>query len=645
MSADNLLITLPDGAVRHYSKPTSLELIAKDISSGLARAVICGTVNDEQYDLSDVIEEDASIQLHKIEDEVGLHVMRHSCAHLLGHALKQLYPNVQMAIGPVIDNGFYYDIDLETKLTPEDLPKIEKRMMKLAQSSYAVIKKMTSRDEAIKIFKERGEDYKVALLEDIKDNQVGVYYHQEYIDFCRGPHVPNSRFCKAFKLTHLAGAYWRGDAKNKMLQRIYGTAWESKDALKTHLEMIAEAEKRDHRKLGKRLDLFHLQEEAPGMAFWHQKGWTLFQLIEQYMRGKIVEYGYREIRTPQVLDRNLWEKSGHWDKFSDNMFTTNTESRDYAIKPMNCPGHVQIYNQALYSYKDLPLRLAEFGLCHRNEPSGTLHGLMRVRSFTQDDAHIFCTPEQIQQEVQECINMVFDIYQDFGFDKIELKLSTRPEQRVGADEVWDLAENTLIEILDKKYQWQLQEGEGAFYGPKIEFTLTDAIGRKWQCGTVQLDFSMPERLEASYVDIDNDKKTPIMIHRAILGSLERFIGILIEEFEGNLPLWLSPTQAVIINISEGQIPYAKKVMQQLSNAGVRVESDFRNEKIGYKIRQHTMQKVPLLLIIGDQEVTDGTVALRFRNGEDKGAFQIGTLCDNINQAIAKKVIAEKSDCF
>ena len=485
---------MPDGATRSLPKPTSLELIAKDISSGLARAVVCGTVNGQQRDLCDAIVDDAHIALHKVEHDEGLHVMRHSCAHLLGHALKQLYPEAKMAIGPVIENGFYYDIDLDTKLTPEDLGEIEKRMVKLAKTAYPVVKKMTPIKEAIDIFKQRGESYKVALLEEIEDNEVGLYYHQEYIDLCRGPHVPNIRFCKAFKLTHLAGAYWRGDANNKMLQRIYGTAWENKEALDEHLAMLAEAEKRDHRKLGKRLDLFHLQDESPGMAFWHKKGWTLFQLMEQYMRQKIEQYNYQEIRTPQVLDRSLWEKSGHWEKFSENMFTTNTENRDYAVKPMNCPGHIQVYNQSLYSYRDLPLRLAEFGLCHRNEPSGTLHGLMRVRSFTQDDAHIFCTPEQIKEEVKGCIDMVFDVYQDFGFDKIEIKLSTRPEQRVGSDEVWDLAEQTLIDILDGNYDWELQEGEGAFYGPKIEFTLTDAIGRKWQCGTVQLDFSMPDRL-------------------------------------------------------------------------------------------------------------------------------------------------------
>lgn len=631
-----LLITLPNGATRSLDNPTSLELIARGISSSLLRSVVCGEVNYRLYDLCDPIEQDAHITLYKIDDQKGLEVMRHSCAHLLGHALKQLYPQAQMAIGPVISDGFYYDIDLDVKLTPDDLHKIEARMTKLAKVAYPVIKKMTPIDEAIALFKQRHEPYKVALLEEIEEDQVGLYYHQEYIDLCRGPHVPNSRFCKAFKLTHLAGAYWRGDTKNKMLQRIYGTAWATTTDLDNHLHMLAEAEKKDHRKLGKRLGLFHLQEESPGMAFWHQKGWILFQLLEQYMREKISQYGYQEVRTPQVLDRNLWEKSGHWEKFSDNMFTTHTENRDYAVKPMNCPGHVQIYNQALYSYRDLPLRLAEFGLCHRNEPSGTLHGLMRVRSFTQDDGHIFCTPKQIEQEVKSCIDMVFDVYGDFGFDKIALKLSTRPEQRVGSDQVWDLAENTLIHVLDEKYQWELQAGEGAFYGPKIEFTLTDTIGRKWQCGTVQLDFSMPERLGASYIDTDSHKRTPIMIHRAILGSLERFIGILIEQYEGNLPLWLSPIQAVVMTISEKHVDYATAVMKKLSTRGIRCESDFRNEKISYKIRQHTLQKTPLLLIIGEKEVNSESVALRLRGGEDKGDYEISTLCDRILQAVENK---------
>lgn len=647
LSDNSLLITLPDGATRSLPQPTSLELIAKDISSGLARSIVCGKVNDQLHDLTDPILSDASIRLYKVTDEEGLEVMRHSCAHLLGHALKQLYPEAKMAIGPVIEHGFYYDIDLDTTLTPEDLHNIQQRMMKLAKHAYPVIKKITPIKEAINTFKQRGEDYKVMLLEEIEDKEVGLYYHQEYIDLCRGPHVPNSRFCQAFKLTHLAGAYWRGDAKNKMLQRIYGTAWANKAALDSHLTLLAEAEKRDHRKLGKRLDLFHLQEEAPGMAFWHKKGWVLFRLMEQYVRKKNLQYGYQEIRTPQVLDKSLWEKSGHWDKFSDNMFTTHTEHKDYAIKPMNCPAHVQVYNQALYSYRDLPLRLAEFGLCHRNEPSGTLHGLMRVRSFTQDDAHIFCTPDQIKEEVQSCLDMVFDVYQNFGFDSdnVSIKLSTRPKQRVGSDAVWDLAENTLMSVLDSHYQWELQPGEGAFYGPKIEFTLTDAIGRKWQCGTVQLDFSMPERLGAHYVDAQSNKKVPIMIHRAILGSLERFIGILIEQYEGHFPLWLAPTQAIVMTISEKQNDYAKQVTQTLSLAGIRVESDFRNEKIGYKIREHTLQKIPLLIVIGDKEINNKTVSLRLCNGDDKGSYPIDKLCDSIKQTVAEKSLAVMSTHF
>ncbi len=623
------IITLPDGSKRAFEDAVTVMQVASDIGTGLAKATIAGRVNGQLKDACDLITEDADLQIITLKDEDGLHIMRHSCAHLLGHALKQLYPSAKMAIGPVIENGFYYDIDLEEKITPEDLSKIEKRMTELAKTKYEVIKKMTPRDEALAIFKERGEDYKVELIEDMPaETEFGFYYHQEYIDMCRGPHVPNMGFIKAFKLTHVAGAYWRGDSDNKMLQRIYGVAFADKKELKDYLTMMEEAEKRDHRKLGKQLDLFHVDELAPGMAFWHPKGSTLYRIVEDYMREQLRENDYHEIRTPLIMDRVLWEKSGHWDKFKDNMFTTETENRDYAVKPMNCPGHIQVYNHNLSSYRDLPIRLAEFGLVHRNEPSGTLHGLMRVRSFTQDDAHIFCTPEQIKEEVQACIDLVFTTYADFGFDNIQVKFSTRPEQRVGSDDVWDAAEEALEQTLkDAGLEYALQPGEGAFYGPKIEFQLKDCIGRVWQCGTIQLDFSMTqaERLNAVYIGPDNEKHHPVMIHRAILGSLERFVGILVEHYEGKFPTWLAPVQMVMASIAEVHNDYVGDFAKKLKKHGFRVETDLRNEKVGFKIREHTLQRVPYILVVGDQEMENGTVNVRARGGENLGSFSFEEL--------------------
>jgi len=632
------IITLPDGSKRAFEDAVTVMQVASDIGAGLAKATIAGRVNGQLKDASDLITDDAELQLITLKDEDGLHIMRHSCAHLLGHALKQLYPAAKMAIGPVVENGFYYDIDLEEKITPEDLKQIEKRMKELAKTKYEVIKKMTPRAEALATFKERQEDYKVELIEDMPDETAfGLYHHQEYIDMCRGPHVPHMGFIKAFKLTHVAGAYWRGNSDNKMLQRIYGVAFADKQELKDYLHMMEEAEKRDHRKLGKLLDLFHVDELAPGMAFWHPKGSTLYRVVENYMRQQLVENDYQEIRTPLIMDRTLWEKSGHWDKFKDNMFTTETENRDYAVKPMNCPGHIQVYNHNLSSYRDLPIRLAEFGLVHRNEPSGTLHGLMRVRSFTQDDAHIFCTPEQIKEEVQACIDLVFNTYADFGFDTIQVKFSTRPEQRVGEDDVWDLAEEALEQTLkDANLDYALQPGEGAFYGPKIEFQLKDCIGRVWQCGTIQLDFSMTqeERLNAVYIGADNEKHHPVMIHRAILGSLERFVGILVEHYEGKFPTWLAPTQLVIASIAEVHNEYVADFAKKLKKQGFRVESDLRNEKVGFKIREHTLQRVPYILVVGDQEMENGTVNVRARGGENLGSFSFEELIDHLSEDIS-----------
>lgn len=635
------IITLPDGSTKTFDEAVSVMQVAESIGAGLAKATIAGRVNGKLQDAGDLITEDASLEIVTMKDDDGVHIMRHSCAHLMGHALKQLYPDVKMAIGPVIDNGFYYDIDMETKITPEDLTALQKRMEALAKTKYAVVKKMTPRDEAIQTFTDRGEDYKLELIRDLKDEtEFGFYHHEEYVDMCVGPHLPHMGFIKpkSMKLTHVAGAYWRGNSDNKMLQRIYGVAFPDKQQLKDYLHMMEEAEKRDHRKLGKTLDLFHVEDIAPGMAFWHPKGTVLFRMVEDYMREQLVSNDYEEIRTPLIMDRSLWEKSGHWDKFQDNMFTTETDNRDYAVKPMNCPGHIQVFNRHLNSYRDLPIRIAEFGLVHRNEPSGTLHGLMRVRSFTQDDAHIFCTEDQIQEEVQACIDLVYRTYADFGFDNIAVKFSTRPEQRVGSDEVWDLAETALENTLKNAgLDYKLQPGEGAFYGPKIEFQLKDCIGRVWQCGTIQLDFSMTqaERLNAVYVGADNEKHHPVMIHRAILGSLERFVGILVEHYEGKFPTWLAPTQAVIASISEVQNEYVADFTKKLKKHGFRVESDLRNEKVGFKIREHTLQRVPYILVVGDQEKENGTVNVRARGGQNMGSFTFEELVELFTQDIAK----------
>jgi threonyl-tRNA synthetase len=619
------VITLPDGSQRSFDKPVSILDVANDIGPGLAKATIAGKIDGQLADASDMINNDAALQIITARDDAGLEIIRHSCAHLLGHAIKQLYPNVKMAIGPTIDNGFYYDVDLEEPLNQEALDKLEKRMQMLAKTNYDVIKKVVSWQQARDAFEARGETYKIQILDENieKTDQPGLYHHEEYVDMCRGPHVPNMRFCQFFKLMKVAGAYWRGNSDNKMLQRVYGTAWPDKKQLKAYLNRLEEAEKRDHRKLGKALNLWHWQEEAPGMVFWHNDGWTIYTELERFMREKLREYDYDEVKGPLMMDRSLWEKSGHWDKYAENMFTTESEKREYAIKPMNCPGHVQIFNQGLKSYRDLPLKMAEFGCCHRNEPSGALHGLMRVRGFTQDDAHIFCTEDQILAEVSDCIKMVYDTYATFGFEKIAVKLSTRPEKRVGSDAIWDQSEKALAEALtSSNIEFDYQPGEGAFYGPKIEFTLYDCLDRAWQCGTVQLDFSMPERLDSTYVDEDGQRKTPVMIHRAILGSLERFIGILTEEFTGAFPPWLAPTQLVVGNITDSQADYVASVVEQLKHKGFRAKADVRNEKIGFKIREHTMKKVPYLLVVGDKEKETGQVAVRTRKGEDLGVMTV-----------------------
>ncbi len=630
------IITLPDGSQRQFAHAVSVMDVAADIGPGLAKACIAGRVNGELVDACELIEADASLAIITAKDEEGLDILRHSCAHLLGHAIKQLWPQTKMAIGPVIDNGFYYDIDLDRTLTDEDLAALEERMLALAAKDYDVIKKKVSWQEARDVFEARGETYKVEILDQniARDDQPGLYHHEEYIDMCRGPHVPNMRHCHHFKLQKMSGAYWRGDSNNKMLQRIYGTAWADKKQLKAYLQRLEEAAKRDHRKIGKQLDLYHMQEEAPGMVFWHNDGWTIFRELETFIRGKLKEYDYQEVKGPFMMDRVLWERSGHWEKYAQAMFTTQSENREYAIKPMNCPGHVQIFNQGLKSYRDLPLRMAEFGSCHRNEPSGSLHGLMRVRGFTQDDAHIFCTEEQIMEEVSACIRMVYDVYGTFGFENIVVKLSTRPEQRIGSDEAWDRAEAALAEALELNgLKYDLQPGEGAFYGPKIEFTLHDCLDRAWQCGTVQLDFALPGRLGATYVGEDNERHIPVMIHRAILGSLERFIGILTEEYAGLFPTWLAPTQAVVMNITDNQADYAVKVAKALNDAGLRAKADLRNEKIGFKIREHTLKRVPFMLVCGDKEVEAGKIAVRTRKGADLGFYPVEELIALLTQEV------------
>ena len=633
------IITLPDGSKREFDRPVSVLEVAQDIGAGLAKATIAGRVNGERRDACDIINEDANLEIITAKDEDGLEIIRHSCAHLLGHAIKQLFPDVKMAIGPTIENGFYYDVDLDRSLTQEDIDAIEKRMLELAKTNYDVIKTPVSWQEARDTFEKRGEPYKMAILDENIERTAtpALYHHEEYIDMCRGPHVPNMRFCQNFKLMKVAGAYWRGDSKNKMLQRIYGTAWADKKQLAEYLTRLEEAAKRDHRKIGKALDLYHMQEEAPGMVFWHNDGWTIFRELETFVRTKLKEYDYQEVKGPFMMDRVLWEKTGHWQNYGDLMFTTQSENREYAIKPMNCPGHVQIFNQGLKSYRDLPIRMAEFGSCHRNEPSGSLHGLMRVRGFTQDDAHIFCTEDQIESEVTSCIKMVYDIYSTFGFQNIQVKLSTRPEKRIGADDMWDRAEAGLAAALAHNgLEYEIQDGEGAFYGPKIEFALRDCLDREWQCGTIQLDFALPGRLSASYVAEDNDRRTPVMIHRAILGSIERFIGIITEEYAGFFPAWLAPVQAVVMNITDSQADYVQKVVKQLSDAGLRVKADLRNEKVGFKIREHTLRRVPYMLVCGDKEIAEGKVAVRTRKGADLGTFTIEEFAEILKSQVRQR---------
>ena len=633
-----LNITLPDGSIRQYESPVTVAQIAASIGSGLAKATVAGKVNGVLRDACDPITEDAAVQIITPKDPEGVEIIRHSCAHLVGHAVKQLFPNAKMVIGPVIEDGFYYDIAAEKPFTPEDMKAIEERMKELINQDYDVIKKMLPRAEVIEIFKQRGEDYKLRLVDDMPEvTEMGMYFHQEYVDMCRGPHVPNTRFLKNFKLTKMSGAYWRGDSNNEQLQRIYGTAWANKDELKAYITRIEEAEKRDHRKLGRQLDLFHLQDEAPGMVFWHPRGWTLWQVIEQHMRRELDAAGYREVKTPQIMDKTFWEKSGHWANYKDNMFLTASEKREYAVKPMNCPGHVQIFNNTLRSYRDLPMRLAEFGSCHRNEPSGALHGLMRVRGFVQDDAHIFCTEDQIAEETRKFNLLVMKIYQQFGFENVSVKLSLRPEQRAGSDEIWDKAEQGLRDALTAcGVEWQELPGEGAFYGPKVEYHIKDALGRSWQCGTIQLDFVLPERLDAEYVAEDNSKKRPVMLHRAILGSLERFIGILIEEHAGSFPLWLAPVQMVVMNITEKQADYCREVVEKLKAAGFRAELDLRNEKIGYKIRDNSQYRYPYQIVVGDKEMENGQVAVR-RKAEDLGSLKVEDFIALLQKEIADTI--------
>ena len=626
-------ITLPDGTVKTYDQPLSVLEVAASIGSGLKKATLAGEVNGELVDSSYVISQDSSLAIITGKDEQALEVIRHSTAHLLAQATQQLYPDAQVTIGPVIDKGFYYDFAYKEGFAEQDLAKIEKKMNAIVKQNLPIERIEMPRNDAIDLFKSKGEGYKAEIIADIPEDEVLSLYKQgDFIDLCRGPHVPSTSKLKAFKLMSLAGAYWRGDSNNEMLQRVYGTAWENKADLEDYLHKLEEAQKRDHRKIGKTQDLFHTQEEAPGMVFWHSKGWTLYQQVEQHMRQVFRDNNYLEVRTPQVIDRTLWEKSGHWDKFGDAMFTTASENREYAIKPMNCPAHIQIYNQGLKSYRDLPMRLAEFGSCHRNEPSGTLHGIMRVRNFVQDDGHIFCTAEQVQSEVSEFIDLTFSVYDHFGFENVDIKLSTRPEKRVGSDAVWDKAEAALAEALDAKgIDWELQEGEGAFYGPKIEFVLKDCLDREWQCGTLQVDFSMPERLDAQYIAENGSKQTPVMLHRAIVGSLERFVGILIEHYEGAFPSWLAPIQAVVLNISEKQGDFVGEVTQKLKKQGLRVISDLRNEKIGFKIREHSMQRYPYILVVGDREMENGEIAVRKRGGEDLGSMTVEAFIQLVNQ--------------
>jgi len=632
------VITLPDSSKREFANPVTVFDVAMDIGPGLAKAALAGRVDGELVDTSFLISEDANLALITARDEEGVDVIRHSCAHLMAMAVQELFPGAQVTIGPVIEDGFYYDFAYERPFTPEDLEKIEKRMNELSKQNLPVERSVMERPDAIKLFEQIGEKYKVEIIDSIPGEEPLSFYKQgDFIDLCRGPHVPSTGHIKAFKLMKVAGAYWRGDVKNEQLTRVYGTAWGDKKELKAYLHRLEEAEKRDHRKLGKQLNLFHLQEEAPGMVFWHPNGWTLWQAVEQYMRNQQRARGYQEIKTPQVVERTLWEKSGHWDKFHEQMFTTHSESRDFAVKPMNCPCHIQVFNQGLRSYRDLPLRMAEFGSCHRNEPSGALHGIMRVRGFVQDDGHTFCAEDSIQPEVAEFIDFLHEVYADFGFSDIIYKLSTRPEQRVGSDEVWDKAEKALADALDAAgLDWEELPGEGAFYGPKIEFSLRDCLGRVWQCGTIQVDFSMPGRLDAQFVNEKGERETPVMLHRAILGSFERFIGILIEHYAGALPAWLAPVQVAVMNITDNQAEHVQNVKKRLEKAGIRVVADLRNEKIGFKIRERTIQKIPYLLVVGDKEVEADAVAVRTRTGEDLGTLSVDAFAELITNEVARK---------
>ena len=637
-----LKITLPDGSVREFDGPVTIMQVAQSIGAGLAKNTVAGRVNGRLLDACDVIAQDATLQIITPKDQEGVDSIRHSCAHLIGHAVKQLYPTAKMVIGPVIEEGFYYDISYERPFTPEDVAAIEARMKELIAQDYDVVKKTTPRAEVIKVFEQRGETYKLRLVEDMpNETQMGLYYHQEYVDMCRGPHVPNTRFLKVFKLTKLAGAYWRGDAKNEQLQRIYGTAWADKKDLQAYITRIEEAEKRDHRKLGRELNLFHIDEHSPGTVFWHAKGWQIWQEVEQYMRRVYRDNGYLEVKGPQILDRTLWEKTGHWDKYRDNMFTTESEKHDFALKPMNCPGHILIFKQGIKSYRELPLRMGEFGQCHRNEPTGGLHGIMRVRAFTQDDGHIFCMEDQVQQEVLNFTRLLQKVYQDFGFTDIIYKVATRPEARIGSDESWDKAEAALFDSLKASgCEYQVAVGDGAFYGPKIEYTLKDALGRQWQCGTIQVDFSMPERLDAEYVGEDGNRHRPVMLHRAIVGSIERFIGILIEQHAGALPVWLAPQQVAVLNITDAQSDYVQeivaKVQKVLPDHALKIAADLRNEKITYKIREHALQKLPYILVAGDKEKAAGTVAVRARGNKDLGVMSVQAFIDLLAQDIANK---------
>lgn len=633
-----LIIRLPDGSERSFDAPVTVAEVAMNIGAGLAKAALAGKVNGTLVDTAYLINQDAELAIITDKNPEGVDIIRHSTAHLLAHAVKELFPDAQVTIGPVIDNGFYYDFSYKRPFTLEDLTTIEKKMAELAKKDEQVTRQVLPRDEAVVYFKSIGEHYKAEIISSIPAGEdVSLYSEGNFTDLCRGPHVPNTGKLKAFKLMKLAGAYWRGDSNNEMLQRVYGTAWRNKEELEAYLFQLEEAEKRDHRKLGKQLDYFHMQDDAPGMVFWHPRGWGMWQEVEQYMRQMFKDYHYQEVRTPTVMDKTLWEKSGHWQNYHDNMFTTKSENRDYAVKPMNCPGHVQIFNSGLHSYRDLPLRLAEFGSCHRNEPSGSLHGLMRVRGFTQDDAHIFCTEAQIEAEVADFIQMLYKAYGDFGFSDVLVKLSTRPEKRVGSDETWDKAETSLANALNKNnLSFDLQPGEGAFYGPKIEFTLKDSLGRLWQCGTIQLDFNLPERLGAEYVAEDNSRQRPVMLHRAIVGSMERFIGILIEHYAGAMPLWLAPVQVMVLNISEGQADYVRQVVEMLKKNGIRCEFDLRNEKITYKIREHSMQKLPYLLVAGEREMQAGHLAVRTRKGEDLGSMPISALIERLKAEVEAK---------